>query len=381
MKHVALLLHGYQPPTQDLRLVEEIDRQCYLPVSRLLRETGARVAVNVNWSLTEQLLATGSETPGLLGGAEGVEFTDSGAYHPILPLLDAADVERQLRINRASNAAALGGRYAPVGVFPPEMAWGRSLAPILSRMGYRWSVTDDVPWCWAGNAAPYDRIVTQDGLPVFLRSNFWSNRISFHGEDGRETVRDIASGMTGWAGSGDSYLLVAMDMETFGHHRPGTVERFLAPFLDELSGMGEARLSTPSELLGIFPPMEGTVPAGSWSTGPADLEAGKPWPLWSDPDNPVHVALRDLLERVVSIAREHGWERVAPSADKMVYSCPFWWASAGRFDAVQVRRGLLAILETALAVFVGSGDRAMLDDVMTAVCGIPAVTGEERRNA
>jgi hypothetical protein len=381
LKYVSLLLHWYQPPTQDISLVAEIDGQCYGPVSRLLESSSARVAVNINWSLTEQLLRIGSGTPGHLSGASGVEFTDSGAYHPIFPLIDPADVARQIGLNRSGNAAVFGESYSPSGVFPPEMAWDPALAPLLAGLGYRWTVTDDIPWVWAGNRVPFDRIPTMSGLSVLLRSNFWSNRISFHGEEGRATSRELAGGLRDWTGESDSYVLIAMDVETFGHHRPGTVERFLAPFLGELSAMRDVTLVTPRELLDIFPGEESLVPAGSWSTGRLELDAGKPWPLWDDPDNPVHSAMWRLLEMVVDIARGFGWDRVAPSGDKMLYSCPFWWASTGRFSAVQVRRGLLAILETARVVFAETGDRAMLDNVMTAVCGIPVVTGEEKHDA
>ena len=381
MKYVSLLLHWYQPPTQDISLVERIDGQCYGPVSALLESTSARVAVNINWSLTEQLLKLGSGTVGSLSRASGVEFMDSGAYHPIFPLIDSADVRRQIGLNRSGNAAAIGPSYDPSGVFPPEMAWDPSLAPLLAGMGYRWTVTDDIPWAWAGNRVPFDRIPSMQGLAVFLRSNFWSNRISFHGESGRTTAHELAGGLREWTGPSDSYILIGMDVETFGHHRPGTVERFLAPFLDELSEMPDVKLATPRELLDVFPRAESLVPAGSWSTGPLDLDAGKPWPLWDDPDNAVHRAMWSILNQVADIAREFGWERVAPDGDKMLYSCPFWWASTGRFSAVQVRRGLFAILETARAVFAETGDRAMLDNVMTAVCGVPVVTGEEKCNA
>lgn len=381
MRYISLLLHWYQPPTQDITLVREIDGQCYGPVSKLLEESSAPVAVNINWSLTEQLLKLGSDTPGRLARSTGVEFTDSGAYHPIFPLIDRIDVERQLSLNRSGNSDALGPGYSPSGVFPPEMAWDPSLAPLLAGLGYRWTVTDDLPWIWAGNEVPFDRVPVMDGLAVLLRSNFWSNRISFHGEDGRATAREIASGMEDWAGERDSYLLVAMDVETYGHHRQGMVENFLSPFIDEFSLMSDACLVTPGKLPGLFPPIESTVPAGSWSTTQGDLDAGVPWPLWDAPDNPVHRSLWELLRQVTSIARDCGWERVAPNADKMLYSCPFWWASTGRFSAVQVRRGTLAILETARAVYAVTGDRAMLDNVMTAVCGIPAVTGEEISDA
>ncbi len=381
MKYISLLLHWYQPPTQDISLVRSIDAECYRPVSRLLARMGVPVGVNINFSLTEQLQATGSDSLENLRSAEGVEFTDSGAYHPIFPLISSDDVRRQLDLNRQGNSALLGAGYVPTGVFPPEMAWAPSLAPLLSSLGYTWTVTDDLPWSWTGRDVPCDSVPRMGNLSILLRSNFWSNRISFHGVDGRETVSEIVAGMDSWAGEGDSYILIAMDVETYGHHRKGMIETFLEPFLDALMESEYAEIVVPGRLPELFPPLESRVPAGSWSTMEADLDQGKPWPLWDDPDNVIHTELRRTLSMVADASRECGWERVAPLADKMLYSCPFWWADKGRFSAVQVRRGLTLILETALAVLAETGDREMMDKIMTGACSIPVITGEDMENA
>ncbi len=381
MKYVSLLLHIYQPPTQDIALVEKIDAECYTPLAGLLAGSGARVAVNINYSLTEQLKGLGSESLDHLANAANLEFTDSGAYHPIFPLISEDDVRRQLQINSDGNRLVFGKRYKPIGVFPPEMAYSPQLPSIFGSMGYTWTVTDDIPFAWTGRNVPFNTIPEVDGVAVLLRSNFWSNRISFHGEDGSEMAREIIAGMQSWTGSEDAYILIAMDGETYGHHRKGTIETFLAPFLEAFMNSQDAVMVTPGDLLEIFPSVRASVPSGSWSTTPADLDAGKPWPLWDDPDNRIHVHMWKLLRDVSDIAGLCKSDRVASRADKMLYSCPFWWASEGRFDAVQVRRGLLIILETAQAIYAETGDRSMMDRIMTSACSIPVITGEDATNA
>lgn len=369
----------YQPPTQDMSVVERIDAECYRPVASLLARTGARVTLNINYSLTEQLSKAGSTTLDDLSRAGGVEFTGSGAFHPVLPLIPEYEMDRQIALNTRGNQKLLGPSYAPRGFFPPEMAVSPSVLGRLASLGFDWAVTDDVPWVASGHDAPFDWVPSCRGIRVLLRSNFWSNRIAFHGGRGDEVATDMVRGLDAWAGpDADAYIVVAMDGETFGHHRRGAVETFLEPFLASLSEGGEdAGLDTLSGIAGAFPSREAEVPSGSWSTTPEDLAAGKPWPLWDDPDCPDHAALRDLLSIVLPAARASCSERVAALADRMLYSCPFWWASPGRRSPLQVRRGIQAIMETALALFDLDGDRRFMDEVMSAAGRVPSMCAKD----
>ncbi len=377
MKHVGLLLHFYQPPTQDADLVRLIDSECYLPLFSLLKRTGAPVTVNICYSLTEQLSSLGLPSIDALADSDGVEFTGTAAWHPILPLIDRSETARQTALNCLGNRRMIGNRFSPAGYFLPEMAFSRDVARTLGEMGYRWTVTDDLPWTWSGKEVPCDWIPECCGIRVFLRSNFWSNRISFHGGDGDQVAKDLVSGMNDWCGADDAYTILAMDGETFGHHRKGGIESFLEPFLGELMSSGTASISTLSVISSLFPSRESDVPPGSWSTTAPDLEAGIPWPLWMHPDNRDHAAMWELLRVVLAASRECRSERVALLADRMLYSCPFWWAGAGRRNPEQVRRGVSAVMLTASAVAEHTGKRDLIDRVMSMAEKIPLMTGEE----
>ena len=60
MKYLAVLLHIYQPPTQLGFVVDDIAKECYLPLVNIFNcELDPKFTVNINYSLTEQLVARG----------------------------------------------------------------------------------------------------------------------------------------------------------------------------------------------------------------------------------------------------------------------------------------------------------------------------------
>jgi len=375
MKHVGFLLHFYQPPTQEPEIVKKIDSECYRPLFQLLRETDVEVTVNINYSLTEQLEIYAPRTLDILSGLSGCAFTASGAYHPVFPLIPPAEVKRQLELNDIGNRRLLGAVYKPEGVFPPEMALNMETARLIGAAGFRWTVTDDVPWVYQFGEVPAKWIPAVEGTGVLMRSNFWSNRISFHGGEGSSMVDSISSGMDAWAGEEDSYVILAMDGETFGHHREGAIETFLKPFFLKMKTMEDIRISSLNTIRNLFPLKETIIPSGSWSTSPGDLDSNEPFPLWDSSSVPNHETYWKLLNFVLEQCRKNPAEGVADSVDKMLYSCPLWWASPGRESYSQVRRGVLLIIKAALN---GLSERALLDSVMELAGQIPAMAGKDK---
>jgi len=375
MKHIGLLLHFYQPPTQDPETVLKINEECYSPLFSMLAESGSEVTINMNYSLTEQLHDLAPDTLKIISRLSNCSFSSSGAYHPIFPLIPRGEVLRQLDLNDTGNRRFLGEVYRPAGVFPPEMALDMETIRLLSSRGARWTITDDVPWVYGKREAPSRWIPSVEGTAVFLRSNFWSNQISFHGSDGSEMAEKMVRDLYQWTGKEDSYVVLAMDGETFGHHRSEAIEAFLQPFLEEISILDNIRISSLETILGSFPVREVEIPAGSWSTTSEDIRANESFPLWSNSSNENHKRYWELLRFVLDECRRIPAEGVAGEVDKMLYSCPLWWASPGRESFTQVRRGILLIIKAALA---GIPPGELLDRVMELAGSIPALAGKDR---
>jgi len=375
MIYWAQLLHFYQPPTQLHWVLDKICHESYRPLIEVFdAHPHARATVNINGTLIEMLHehGMGDVLDGLRALAERgqIEFTGTGKYHPILPLLPEDEMDRQIALNKRTSRHFLGPTYEPRGFFPPELSYSRNIIWPVIKSGHEWMILSGIanPATW-----PVDTIYQvgcdeaagcgQRRLAVFFRDDWLSNDISFQ----RISAGGFLSRLEQLGqGRPDTYVVTAMDAETYGHHIQGWEDRFLAEVYEELqpsrethSGIVQAYPLAPhatsllqaaseshqiqavtiSELLQLFPRGAIVQPlASSWSTSGEDLQAGNPYPLWLDKDNEIHhlqwqhlnLAM-DMVRKAISWADNPASRRYAGIArgllDRALHSCQFWWAS------------------------------------------------------
>lgn len=369
MIYWAQLLHFYQPPTQLPLVLEKICNESYRPLLDVLDEYPyVRATININGVLLELLRDHGHrdiiDRLHALAEKGEIEFTGSGKYHPILPLLPQAERKRQIDLNIATGKHFFGSDFAPKGFFPPEMCYGDEILPEVIGTGHQWIVTSGIacpaPW-------PISRVYRTEyrrkKLAVFFRDDILSNKISF-GHIGPHDFLEHLKQMG--ANNEDAYVVTAMDAETYGHHIQNWERLFLAsvyeqlsPSVDTYAGIKQAsalaaqqryllsdadfaqrvKMVTISDLVDLFPSAQAVKPKrSSWSTSAEDIACGNPYPLWHDKGNEIHRLQWEHLKlciEMVNKAQECAdteecsfFGRIARGLlDIAEHSCQFWWAS------------------------------------------------------
>lgn len=352
MIYWALLLHIYQPPFQNLEILQKIDAESYSKLLDVfLKFPKAKFTLNMNGSLTEFLYNykfddTLDKIKELAQKGQ-LKFTGSGMYHPLLPLLPPSEVVRQINLNEEYNKKVLGPIYAnPKGFFPPELAISKGELDVLENLDYKWVIMSGIacPTDW-----PTDFYYTYKSLPVLFRDDIVSNEISFKKFESPEEFLTKIRTMF----DNDYYIITAMDGETFGHHIANYEEEFLGTLFAELEKEEDVQMIFLDSILDLFQKRGEVTPINSsWSTMPENIVKKNPYPLWADPNNEIHRVLSHLQKLAIElyqyldrhaaqVPKDHRefFNNARLSLDKGENSDSAWWASDFSFNEDLIYRG------------------------------------------
>lgn len=344
---LAFFLHIYQPPTQDSKVLRKVTRQSYVKLVRLLEDfEDAKVTLNINASLTEQLARIGNkdllDRIKRLAQRGQIEFTASAAYHPILPDLPKREIIRQINLNQSINQTYFGSAYETYGLFPPEMAYEDIVGEVAKQMGFKWILVDGKA---LGRKRKILRIIYRkkgSDLLLFPRNDEISIKIAF----GRiKTVLGLIRAIGAGELSKDQYLILAMDGETFGHHQPKAIN-FLREIFKANSQDKRLQLVLISELLEDFDKRSSVeILPSTWGyTEKIDGEAV--WVRWRNSENPVHKNLNRIRKLAILLV-DNGESREI--LDRALNSDTYWWSSGKPFwHTGLVKRGTRLFVETIL---------------------------------
>ena len=365
MIYWAPLLHMYQPAFQDVRVLRQIDKECYKPLLKMFEEhDNVKISLNINAVLLEMLhefdLSDTIEILHNLVSRNKIQITGTAKFHPILPLIPQKEAKHQIALNEELIRKEFKN-WERGGFFPPEMSISPQVAKYIREIGYKWVIMSGIacPTEW-----PYDQIYTSpNGLMLFFRDDILSNKISFNDITAKEFVESLKELSNN--GSDEKYVITAQDVETFGWHHKKYERTFLSKTFGLINDQNDIKSVFISELDKYIPITEKRIipKDSSWSTSSDDLNKGNPYPLWDDPDNYVHKLywkimrrLNKLITLIENIDLKIGWdvERHYNTArwfyDRGICSDTIWWANPehGTWSPNLIYKGVELLMKSAL---------------------------------
>jgi predicted glycosyl hydrolase (DUF1957 family) len=315
------VLHIYQPPTQNIEVVNLITKESYSLIADLLESyPKLKITLNISGCLLETLYKNGHQV--LIGRFkklienDQIELLSSAAYHPILPLIPETEVIRQIEINESLLKKYLHLEEKPKGFYLPEMAFSMSIAKILSNLGYKWIILDkDTHFTGQNYSTDINYIIDNTSLSVIFRDRKYSK--TFPPEALVNDYKKIQN----------ETIITAHDGELYGHFHKNDYGYYSKAFSKD-----EIRTYTVSEYLSSLSKTETIIPRnGSWESTKEELENNIPFALWNDKKNKIHKDLWSFSKLALSVLNKNindsNYEIARSYYDISLASCSWWWAS------------------------------------------------------
>lgn len=316
-------LHMYQPPLQDKGVLAQVSIESYDYLLTLLEKYPQyKLTLNICGSLLEQLDQEQNKLLVRLQKlvkAKRIELVGSAYYHPILPLLNRAEVIRQIRLNEEAIR-----KYFPnsscQGFYLPEMAYSLAVAKIIKSLSYSWLILDPIHSLIKTRADQYYQLKNL-GLKVVFRDREVSKAYP------PEWIYNHLKNKE------NKIIISATDAEIYGHFhqdRQGYIEKILQNPNLEVQTIGHY-------LRGAKKFIDISLRPASWESSAKELAQGKPYSMWADPKNIIHNHLWLLVALATKLIKRHPkdqnifWAR--QHLDRGLASCTWWWATSRKLSA------------------------------------------------
>ncbi len=323
-------LHCYQPANSDYYKVKEAVELSYKRVIKILQDQpNIKFTFNITGCLVSRLaelkyLDLIEDINQLIDRGQ-IELTGSASYHALLPLVRKKEVYHQIKENEA-----ILKKYFPKakirGFFLPEMSYSPDVAKIVKKLGYKWLILDEISYQGRKKIdfnLPY--VDKNSGLKIIFRSRKFSNCYV------PDEIKKILISEKDEKGSGEDVVISATDGELYGLRHNDNTGR-----LEEVLSNKEIKTATVSNYIAKFKKLDLiSLRKSNWESTEKDLLNKKPFHLWDDKNNDIHVRLWKLANLALDINEKnkddinYSWSRWHLS--RGLASCTFWWASARDF--------------------------------------------------
>ncbi len=317
------ILHLYQPPTIEKETLKVVVAESYQPLVKILKNNpNFKITLNINSCLSYLLYEYGYqnllEDLSNLINSKQIELLDTAAYHPILPLLNKREVIKQIKINWEMNQGLLKLKKRPQGFWLPECAYSREVAEIIKSAGYKWIVLDEISCSQNLNKINYNKRykIKDIDLTVIFRNRQLS----------RSYVPDTLMNLIK-KDELPPVIITATDGEIYGHRHIDFKNN-----LEKIIHNSKISTKTVSEYLTNLKEEKKCEPRPSnWDSEEIELKKNKPYFLWYNKKNKIHMKLWKLANLAYELVESHEgkedywWARL--HLERGMSSCTFWWAS------------------------------------------------------
>jgi len=320
-------LHFYQPVNTDAHIIKEATEKSYLRVVRALEENPhIKFTFNVNGCLFYRLEELGYSNLlrrlVVLVKKGQLELTGNAAYHPLLPLIDIREVERQILETESLLQKYFGQNYKPKGFFLSEMAYSQKVAELIKKMGYEWIILDEISK--SGKLEEVDQskeyVDKYSGLKVIFRSRNLSN--SFVPRTIQKLHEEKREGCFVTATDGELYGLRHID-------HTGEFEKILK--IKDLKTLTISECQKTKKESEIVSPV-----SSNWESTESEMCNKRPFFLWHNKKNVVQANLWRLAnltyKAVESRTDDDNYVWARWHLVRGLASCTFWWASGKDFS-------------------------------------------------
>lgn len=311
MRYCSLILHFYQPPTQEPSITKDVLSTCYLPLLRMLNQkSGYGLTLNISGSLILLLQQLGDteffDLVKKLVREGKMELLNSVMYHPIIPIIPQDVVVRQVK----KNGELLKSSFAVnsiSGFFPPELAIDK---PSLDLLTSDYILVDQSA---LGVESGYQPIVKYRQKNLMVNNQQLCELFrSYPTKLSAQTVVKLSKQNSPEEG----LVVIANDAELFGHHYSERLE-----VLTDLLMMPDIRFIKASEAVKKFGPKAvgtQTIKASTW-------QENKEFSLWSE--NDLQKQYLHLAKTAYALTLGHVDETAADLIDQAFSSCYVYWLS------------------------------------------------------
>lgn len=326
-------LHIYQPANADGHIIKEATDESYRRIIRALEEhPKIKFNLNINGCLFLRWEELGYvdliKKIGRLIKKGQIDLTGTACYHPIIPLIAEKEIKRQIKENEEILKKHFGKNFKPQGFFFPELAYSPIAAKIISDLGYKWILLDEIAVTNEPKEADFNQVYLDknSGLKAIIRSRKLSNSYV------PETITKILNNnQKVKVERRQAIAITATDGELYGLRHIDHKAVF-----EKLLKRRDLETVTISEFIMRHQEVQPIKPpAHSWATSEKELAKSEPFNLWQEETNTVQKKLWQLTDLAYqTIEANHSDDNYSWARWHFVrglQSCTFWWASAKDF--------------------------------------------------